>query len=523
MQGKLLLKRAYPYVPYLLFAYAVFTIFSKIFFVYPRNLLLNFPFITFDGFQWVTDGLHYVNSEIDVIQRNPALPLIFAALKYFRAENLYPFLSAVLTLVFYLTVYDLLSRMFERSIATLTSFCFFFVFKIHNFFDYILADPWCLTFLTASFCCLLRTLERPSFFIFFALLLAISFNFQFMPAFYAPALLFYLYRLFKSGWINENKTIMTLGALAFAAVSTPQFIYKYLKFGDPMYSKVGHFGVLGFHLWGIPYYFIGYLSFVGIPLALLSFVGLFKSLRRRSFFSDFFVLLLLSNSLFWIFFYKWLDVRFLLYFMPPAAVFLAKGIEAIFPLGVAQFSTFGNLKKGLVVLGFVFGVNMAAVKNSAFTGNELPLVPGISVVYQTEKISPPHWTDNIVLNQYSIQHSLGPKSALPALTYRKFYRHSNQRNVQITEWFENDIRKINSILAGLNHLPPKAIAICDGLFEDHAMKNAIFWHLGLNVTPCDVQESQLALTIKQHKVKKSHETINVKHLYEGNYFNLIAR
>ena len=47
---------------------------------YP-NFIFNYPWITDDGFQWISDSLHYLDHRIQASHRNPALPLTFMLLR----------------------------------------------------------------------------------------------------------------------------------------------------------------------------------------------------------------------------------------------------------------------------------------------------------------------------------------------------------------------------------------------------------------------------------------------------------
>lgn len=61
--------------------------------LYYPDLAFTYPFISYDGFQWVADGLHYAGYDTPVAYRNPGLPLLIALLATAGVENLLPTLN----------------------------------------------------------------------------------------------------------------------------------------------------------------------------------------------------------------------------------------------------------------------------------------------------------------------------------------------------------------------------------------------------------------------------------------------
>jgi len=503
----------------LLFAFsllAAIILIIKVRLVLPNDLIVDYPFITYDGFQWITDGLHYTDNSIEVIQRNPALPIIFALLKQNGIETAYPFITSILLIKFFIAIYFCLSKYFRATTSLFTVICFFFTFRIHNFFDYILADPWCLTLLTISIANAVHCTDRPKLFILFAASLGLAFNFQYAPAFCAPAFLYFIFQLWRSGWIWKNKGIFFSGSVLFFSIALPQFIYKYFQFGNPIYSGVVHFGILGVHFWGIPYYLIGFLSFFGIPFAFLISFGLLKSAKEAQPGKNFYLILIGSNLFVWVILYKWLDIRFLLYFLPSFAFFFAVAIEKIFPLGMKQsFNLFRREKKVLVATFLFLGFNLASFKLPAFEGSKLPVSPWSVIVFEMERVSPPHWTDAPILNKFTIEFPENKRWSLPMFTYFRFYRNIPRRNQSESKSMITDLVKLNAFFARRGTTPPQKVGLCDGIFQNHELKHSIFWHIRLNVVACDANDAVFRIRRKQAPF-----TMTQKTLFYGDFFVL---
>lgn len=77
--------------------------------------------------------------------RSPGLPLIFALLKYADVERFYSLLSSIVLFAFFVSLYQLLGRFLDCRISIFTTLTFFFCFKLHSVFDFVLADGLSLT------------------------------------------------------------------------------------------------------------------------------------------------------------------------------------------------------------------------------------------------------------------------------------------------------------------------------------------------------------------------------------------
>ncbi|RJP74840.1 MAG: hypothetical protein C4522_22280 [Desulfobacteraceae bacterium] len=380
----------------IVFILMIVFLFYKSFYLFYPDLAFTYPFKSFDSYQWISDALLYAGYNIDISYRNPGLPILIALLMKIGFPNLLPVLSQLLLVVFFIYLTCFLRRYFEDGIVAVTILFFFFNFSIQTFFDYVLADQWAVTLQLIAIYYLSGVKENRLYLIPFVIFASLSFLFQFAVGFLLPA--FVIYFIFECRHVIRNEK--RFYALSFVtvclalAIIAPNLIYKWIRFGTPFYSQVNPFQLVQFHLFGIPYYGINYVSFFGLPVAVFSIYGMFTSLAKR----DIWILIhigVLSSFLFWILFYTWLDVRFLLYFLPFLPFYFANGLK----------------KSGLIVFvkGYESGKKNAAIaailvfctlyglhdKKNPFERSRLPILPFLIVTFPTEPVS--KWEGNLTI------------------------------------------------------------------------------------------------------------------------------
>jgi len=399
--------------------------------LYP-DLVITYPFITYDGYEWVGDGLHYAGHDTPVVYRNPGLPLVIAALAKLGLERLLPLVHVALLALFFWFLAKLLSLFFRRSTVLVTCLALFFNFKIQNYFDHVIADPWALTCQTISLYCLLDAFRKPWLLVWSLAFAAISFQFQYSIAFTFPAYLLALWQLYRTATRPGSNTgspagalsvrrlagIVAVGVLVAACIALPPFVHRYLVFGNPLHSGVVHFPLLGFHVFGVAYYLFGYFAFFGIPFALLALLGV-AGYRHRDGRLAIVYLQLACVVLFWVFLYQWLETRFILYMVPAFAVLFAGAVErldlprrldwhrASWPKRIAMIAT------APLLLGYGW-----FNQGSAFTANLLPLAPRLALVTGTKEVT--RWGGNLDLDFGTLRLRYYP-DAIPGFSHLGYY------------------------------------------------------------------------------------------------------
>jgi hypothetical protein len=358
---------------------------------YP-DLAWSYPFISFDGYQWILEGLHLRGQDVTTWGRNPGFPAIIALLDAAYAAHLLPLVHVVLLAVFLFLCFRLAGFHASKGAAALAALIIGFGYSTQAFFDYVLADPWAITFLTAALVALEDAPSRPARVLAAALFAAFSFLCQYAIAFALPGLaLFVWLRVLSPAGNRRARLSVVMGAVLGIILVGPIFVYKWKRYGDPLWSAVVHFPLVRPHLFGLPTYAVAALEFLGIPAALAAAVGLVSALRNpgRHLLP---LLVLLGFSAFWILLYVWLDPRFLLYLLPSGAVFLALGIDR---LGVpaALASPEGITRRLIAALGVVLALLLAGYpRPNPFEISRLALTPRTALVLGTRQIT--RWVGN---------------------------------------------------------------------------------------------------------------------------------
>jgi hypothetical protein len=390
------LKEEWPIAAFFVVAIG-FLIYKSIFLVYP-DLAFTYPYVSSDSYQWVADGLGDAGYDVSLSYRNPGLPLVLAALIRLGISNYLPVLTSALLLLFLVYLTRALREQFSPLITAVTLLFFFFNFSIQSFFDYVYADQWAVTFQLAALYHLHRAKDRPRQLLLFALWAALSLLFQYAVVFLLPCVALYIA---TDLWPRRQSTrqfavLLVQCAALGGAILFPHLIYRWIKFGSPFYSHVVHFSLVQFHFFGGFFYFVNYFSFLGIPVAVLTLIGLSTSLKDKGI-SRLFFLSALSYFVFWVLFYIWHDVRFMLYSVPFFAFFFARGLQEL-RLGDWLAPRRASLQQAILAFGagpllLLYGMH---VKESAHTQNELALTPQNILVFSMERITT--WEGNVTIN-----------------------------------------------------------------------------------------------------------------------------
>lgn len=482
--------------------------------VYP-DIVFTYPFITFDGFQWIHDSLHYLGDDVTISFRNPALPLIIALLKLLGVENLLPLLTVCLLFLFFLFLYRFLSLYFDHAAVLLTVLFLFFNFRLHTFFDYILADQWAITFQLIACYYLAKASAHNRNLILFGVFAAISFLFQYAIGFLSLAfILYWLVELFPK---SENRRVLLRYSLISVAcgllIIAPNFIYKWLKFGTPLFSRVTHFQLVKLHFFGLFYYFVNYWAFFGIPVAVIAVYGFFKAFHAKAHiwllvYTGFF-----SYFIFWMLLYEWLDVRFLLYLVQFIAFFLAQGIETFTNSYVLRAPNI--IPKGIllcVMLPYCFLCGLHD-QESPFTSNLLPLTPQNVLEFKQQPVT--RWGSNIIINPEHLSMRI-ITDEVPGFEFLRFsYYQKHRRQFNYTSNLEKlELQQIHE--AALKDKGPHyTIRICGSIVNEYfsSMRKKIIFRR--DIYQCH-EPADFSL-YWQHDELASRETV----LYKGILYQLI--
>ncbi|WP_428108883.1 hypothetical protein [Caldisericum sp.] len=362
-----------------------------VFIVYP-DLPFSYPFMSYDSFEWIADGLFYYGHPVPIIYRDIALPIILGAFNQLDILRWFPMVNELLFFLFITFSYLLLRQFFPKNISIATTLVIFLSFNIQSYFDYILADQWAITFQTISFYFLIKTKYNSKNIKFAIIFASISFLFQYAIGFLFIAYLYLLLSYYKRFNLDKRQKKqyvihLTIGICIGFILIFPYFLYKFIKFHNPLYSGVTQFSLVKPHLYGIMFYLIGYFSFFGLIFGIIGLYGFLSSIKKHEFFR--FVLIgFLSYILFWVFLYEWLETRFILYLVTFISFYIAEGLLKIFKNNIL-LPQYESVKIVLIILILIPGFFcLLFPRDNPFQVNILPITFDRTISFKTKPLSP---------------------------------------------------------------------------------------------------------------------------------------
>ncbi|MCA9380886.1 hypothetical protein KC678_01335, partial [Candidatus Dojkabacteria bacterium] len=290
------------------------------------HFINSYNFFTDDGYDWIATGIR-LGSE-NITYRNPGLPAIIWLLSKLNLLFLIPLINQIAFLVLLFFLYKSIKYLTKNNnLAKLIILFIFFNSFIQLFANYVLADIYAIAAITAA---LYFILKDKLYFAAFALGVSMLFqNFgYFLFIAFGIYVLFNEFNSVEYKKLSINKIIHKLVIpikIGMIGLFLPMLwhLFKLIKFGDPLYTKIIQFQLVQPHLDSLWFYSVGSLSVFGLCF----FFGLFAIilLKKRVDLHKFGFILssIFITIVFWIILYNWNDRRFLLYLFPYVFIGLA--------------------------------------------------------------------------------------------------------------------------------------------------------------------------------------------------------
>jgi hypothetical protein len=215
--------------------------------------------------------------------------------------------------------------------------------------------------------------------------------------------------------------------------------------------------------------------------------GLVASVRRPSARPElvFVHLAALSTFVFWVLLYRWLDQRFLLYFVPFLTVYFALGVERLVAIGRAWLSATGArvvaAAVAIVVWGIGASVTAAPLPLSSF--DYVPVAPGLLLHFEARHVGDFGGNTEIVLDPPPERVAFTQWGTSPFAYYRRLHRRDLSGLVALRDELFEAGRAVEA------SVPRDAsIAVCTDALWEHATRHRILHALRRNLVPsCDAR------------------------------------
>lgn len=379
------------------------------------HFLSTFKFTSSDSFDWIANGLRLFQNDT-ISFRNPGLPVIIRLLNIVGLLPLIVWLNQMVFWALGVFVYKICRLFGSKLVSLVLAVAVLMNFMFNQGANFILSDFYAVLFITAALYFLLKKRWWLSFF-----MLGCSLLFQNFAFFLMPVWLIVILDAERGAAIQIYKRkdflkILQIGGLLVAAFLPFVLwaVYKFIKFGSPLYTKLDYFSLLKPNLNSVVFYSLNAIVVFGIilvPLVIFLIWNFKRSLKQRG------QLILLAglaiNTVFWIIFYDWNDRRFLLYFIP-----------WIYPLVALMVSKWKMRRVYLVLLLALLYYPTILPSGTFFTDTNIPLVHNTYLDYA--------YTETGAAVDFQVSYSSGFEPAVmdidptlfQAITRSGYYRSS---------------------------------------------------------------------------------------------------
>lgn len=372
--------------------------------------IISYPYQFPDSWSWLSDGINYAGYNTPNSYRPPLFPLLISFFYRIGMENLIIIMEQVFSLLAGIGVYLLASKLYnKKEIGLYSSILFLTNGYLLIFSAYIFAEIIALTFIIFAFYFFIKGLTRNADSSKNLYLFGLFSGFAFLTQYSGILIIITsaIYLLFqRKTLVPAIRKDLFISAIIFILLSSTWFIFRLIKFGNPLYSKINHSALLQIQL--NPNTFFLYLKsslvFVSIFLILLIIFGILiirrkinlKTLCLFQSNSDAFgstVFILTWITVFFVFFssiYSWIDVRFIIYWIVPIIILSSAGIYHIKNhLQIRKFFIF------FILIIIINNITIGQLKNNEFM--DMP-PPDINSVIDNIK-SPHIYPTFLLLNQ----------------------------------------------------------------------------------------------------------------------------
>lgn len=352
---------------------------AKYFLVTPLNkdFLDKYKYVSSDSYDWIANGIRLFEND-NITFRNPALSLMIKLLNGTHSLFLLPLLNQFVFLALIVTIFLTIKKITNRKLyAYLITIIVACNYNLQIFSLYILSDLYAILFIAIAIYFFIGNKYKLAFFALGFSALFQNFSFFLLPVFG----LFYLYKNYYTNLkvrkiskkdltklFTEGFTLL----IYFFNFNVFWFIYKYIKFGSPLYTGVTQFGLLKLHFDSLFFYGVNFIIIFGTAIVLfMILVTVYRKLIFKSLENNLIIFSGLVTVSFWVLFYDWNDNRFLLYTAPFIYVLLGVLIRNIKNLKILVVLALISIYPTFIATKGFFNYNYIPITHDK--GIELPI------------------------------------------------------------------------------------------------------------------------------------------------------
>jgi len=341
------------------------------------NFLNNYVFTTPDSYDWIANGINLFKSD-EITLRNPGYVIIIKILNELNVLYLLPLLNQLIFGFLLVAIFKLILQVSARkSTAYIIILIMFLNYHLHAFANYLLSDYFAIFLMTVAVYYFFKNKIILSYFF-----LGLSALFQNFAFFLFPIwiLINLIFELKGENYKNLFKIILKkipqylVYLLIFINLNFFWFVYKFIRFGNPLYSKIIQFDLLEINFDSFLFYGVVLISIFGLGLiiSLLFIIFKFRSVLKNE---NLFLVLIsgIFTLFFWIILYNWNDRRFMLYLIPFYLPFLALGLE--------EFIRKINIVPKILLYFLIIYPTMLSV-GWFFNSSTIPIAPAINLKFE---------------------------------------------------------------------------------------------------------------------------------------------
>jgi hypothetical protein len=357
--------------PLLLAAFATLGAFPVVRSLLVADLNWCYPYLSSDSYDWIANGLYLAGEKVASSWRPPGLPLLIAALFKLGLLSWLPVANVAVLGLTTAALYLLLRERHGAWISACAAWFFFANDYVQDLTKWVMAEIYCTLFIVLAARAFFRAARDPRGYRTCTLLLGVGFLFHnatlIVGIGFAIALL-----VTRRADVRRREVWQGLGGAAL--IVGGWVVARWLHYrANPGGPRHGVEDLLRFAPENIRFYAIAGTALLGLAILPLYGAGFLRFVAKdfpdRAYRAAV-AAPLVSLGAFWLFFYDWVDKRFLYYLFPFCLCLLAEGLESL-----AAYARRGRLATALAGAFLLVAILWNQIRYPSYGFQYLALTP----------------------------------------------------------------------------------------------------------------------------------------------------